>query len=361
MAHNKLLDVISCEMDNTTMVKRSEIDDFNTHAQLIVQESQEAIFYKDGRALDSFGPGRHSLKTDNLPIVRKFYEKVFGGRTPFQCSVFFVNKVLSLDFRWGTDAPIKLEDPVYKLLINVTAYGQMGIRIADSRKFVTKIVGKMTSYTNEDIRRTVLGSIIQSVKVNIAKAIVEEQVPILEISTKLDKIAGKIKENLVEEFDSFGLECSKFYLMNVAPLDEDMAALTKAKQDYITGVYAARTARESRDIQGFDYRTERQFNVLEEAAKNEGAGNVMAPGMGLGMGFGVGKGIANAVGETSEALSKKSSGPVCPTCGKEVPIGAAFCPFCGQKMQPAEKFCTKCGQKIPADAKFCPHCGQKVE
>ena len=360
MSHSKLLDVISCEMDNSTMVMRSEIDNFNTHAQLIVQESQEAIFYKDGRALDLFGPGRHSLKSDNLPFVRKFYESVFGGKTPFQCSVFFVNKVLSLDFRWGTDAPISLEDPVYKLLIHVTAYGQMGVRIADSRKFVTKIVGKMSHYSNEDIRKNVIGSLIQAVKVNIAKAIIEEQTPILEISTKLDKIASKIKENLVDEFDSFGLECSKFYLMNIAPLDEDMAALSKAKQDYITGVYAARTAKESRDIQGFDYRTERQFNVLEEAAKNEGAGNVMAPGMGLGMGFGVGKGIANAVGETTEALDKKSAGPTCPKCGKAVPVGAAFCPHCGNKMQ-TEKYCPKCGQKLPLDAKFCPYCGEKVE
>ena len=356
MAHSKLFDVISCEMDNDTFVQRSEIDNFNMKSQLVVAESQEAIFFKDGKALDLFGPGRHSLNSDNLPIIRSLYEKLFDKKTVFTCSVFFVNKVVPLDMKWGTDSPIDLMDPVYGLPIQVGAFGQMGVRIKDSRKFIAKISGQLRSFTNEDIARYIKGAVMQTVKVKIAEAIELEKVSVKQIAVHLQKLADRIKGELAEEFDFLGLECCKFYIMNIRAREEDMEALNK----YTQGVYEAKTARASRDIQGYDYRTERQFDVMEGAAKNAGAGNVMAPGLGLGMGFGLGKGVSNAMAETSaETLGKKSSN-VCPSCGAEVPVGSKFCPSCGAQQNVA-KFCSNCGQKLEAGAKFCPNCGTKVE
>lgn len=356
MAHGKFLDVISCEMDNDTLVKRSEIDNFNFKSQLIVHESQEAIFFKDGKALDLFGPGRYSLNSDNLPLIRNLFEKVFNNKTVFTCSVFFVNKIVALDMKWGTDSPIEIMDPVYNLQLHVGAFGQMGVRIQDSRKFISKISGQLRTFSNDEVSNHIKGAVMQTVKIKIAEAIVKEKVSIKEIPLHLKTIADRIKEELAEEFDFMGLECCKFYIMNIRPSESDMEDLSK----YISKTYEAQAAKASRDIQGYDYRTERQFDVMEEAAKNTGAGTTMAPGLGLGMGFGLGKGVSNAMQEASKESLETKSKKICPKCNQEVPIGAKFCPHCGEKIN-VDKFCPNCGKKLDANAKFCPECGQKVE
>ena len=115
-----LLDVIKYEGDNETLVHKSYIEDFNSKSQLIVNEAQEAIFYKDGQALDLFGSGRHSLNTNNLPVIKRIFGAIFGGKTPFSCEVFFINKITRLDIIWGTDTPIQLEDPKYHLLVGAS-------------------------------------------------------------------------------------------------------------------------------------------------------------------------------------------------------------------------------------------------
>ena len=356
MAHNKFLDVISCEMDNQTLVHRSEIDNFNFKSQLIVAESQEAVFFKDGKALDVFGPGRYSLNSDNLPLIRNFFEKMFNKKSVFTCSVFFINKAIPLDMKWGTDSPIEVMDPVYHLQLHVGAFGQMGIKIIDSRKFLAKCSGQLHTFTNENIASYLKGALMQVVKEKIAETILKEGVSIKEIPLHLSKIAKRIQEGLGEEFDYYGVECSKFYIMNIRPAEDDMNHL----ENVIAKQYAGRAERAYRDEQGYDYRTERQFNVLENAAKNEGAGNVMAPGLGLGMGFGVGRGVSNAMAElSSETIGKKVTN-ACPKCGQEVPVGAKFCPNCGEKMD-SKKFCPNCGKPLAPGAKFCGECGQKVE
>ena len=360
MAHAKLFDVISCEMSNDTFVQRSEIDDFNAKSQLIVAESQEAVFFKEGKALDLFGPGRHTLNSANLPIIRSFYEKLFDRKTVFPCSVFFVNKVVPLDMKWGTDSPIELVDPQYGLTIHVGAFGQMGVKIKDARKFIAKISGQLHTFTNDDVSRYIKGAVMQTVKVKIAEAIMSEKISIQAIAPHLKTLAERIQGELAEEFDFLGLELCKFYIMNIRALEEDMEVLDQARKDYVKGVFAAKTARESRDIQGYDYRTERQFDVMEEAAGNAGAGNVMAPGLGLGMGFGLGKGISNTMAETSQETMAKKPANKCPKCGAEVPTGAKFCPGCGEKLN-VQRFCSNCGQPLKEGDKFCANCGTKVE
>ena len=365
MAHNKLLDVISYAGDNQTFVHRSEIDNFNMMSQLVVNESQEAIFFKDGHALDLFGPGRYSLKSDNFPIVRNFFGKVFGGKDVFTCSVFFINKVATLDVPWGTDKEITVTDPEYGLIVHVRAYGTLGIRIKDSRKFLVKIVGQLNDYTNQDIVRQVRGMILQSVKQKIASAIVKNKVPILEIEAHLEELSQEIGAKLDEEFDYLGIECPKFYLESVSAEDKDLEELAKAKSAYASKIIGAHGEAESRRIQGYDYRTERQFDVLQDAAQNAGAGNVMAPGLGLGMGFGIGKGVAGGMENAAQAMNpnpqpqQQAAGAKCPQCGADIPAGARFCPGCGAQV-PQKRFCQECGAELAADAKFCPQCGKKV-
>ena len=172
--NNNYLDVIKYEGDNNSIVYKSHIENFNTKTQLIVNESQEAIFYKDGQALDLFPSGRHSLTTDNVPFLKKIFGKLFGGNTPFTCEVFFINKVSVLDVLWGTDTPITLEDPKYHLLVGLRANGQMGFRVTDSRKFVVKVVGQLTDFAVDNVKRSIKGMVMNNVKDLLAKKIIEE-------------------------------------------------------------------------------------------------------------------------------------------------------------------------------------------
>lgn len=361
MAHNKFFDVISYEMDNETLVHRSEIDNFNFKSQLVVAESQEAVFFKDGKALDLFGPGRHSLNSDNVPLLRGVFEKFFNKKTIFTCSVFFINKTIPLDMKWGTDSPIEIMDPVYGIQLHVGAFGQMGVRIADSRKFLAKCSGQLRTFTNDDISRYIKGALMQVVKQKIAEIILLEKVSIKEVPLHLDKIASRIQEKLADEFDYYGLECAKFYIMNIRPADDDMKHL----EYIIEKRYKGEGDKAYREIQGYNYQEERQFNVLEEAAKNTGAGNAMAPGLGIGMGLGIGRGVSNAMADTTNEVlgkpgAKTAPGMKCPKCGQDVPAGAKFCPNCGEKMN-VQKFCPNCGKPLTPGAKFCSECGQKVE
>ncbi len=359
MAKDGLLSVISFEGDNNTIIHKSEIVNFNTKSQLIVNQSQEALFFKDGMALDLFGPGRHTLSTANLPLIRKFFEKVFGGKTPFPCSVFFINKVAVLDIPWGTENAIPYEDPLYGIFTNIKGYGQFGIRVKDSRKFIVKIVGQLTNFTNQDIANTVRGAVLQTVKNEVANALKQQEVPVLEISTRLTELANIIQQKLNTEFDYLGLECSKFYIMNLVAADSDIEELKKAKSAYATKIIEAKGLRASRDIQGYDYKTERQFDVLEKAASNEGAGNVMGPAMGLGMGLGVGKTMSNAMESTYDNMDSSNMSK-CPNCGEVVSANARFCSACGKEII-RKKFCSSCGQEVPFGARFCSACGNKIE
>ena len=133
------LHVIEQEMTNDQLVVRHHVEDFNAKSQLIVYESQEALFYKNGQALDLFPSGRHELTSENVPLLKRIFGGLFGGKTPLPCDVYFINKVNVLDVIWGTDSPIELEDPKYHLLVRVRANGQTGIRVKDSRRFAAGV------------------------------------------------------------------------------------------------------------------------------------------------------------------------------------------------------------------------------
>jgi len=206
---------------------------------------------------------------------------------------------------------------------------------------------------------------LQTVKQNIAKTIVEQKVSILEVMTHLEEISSIIQAKLADEFDNLGLECQKFFIESINAEDKDLESLKAAKQQYASTIFEARGKAASREIQGFDYRTERQFDVLEGAAKNQGAGNVMAPGMGLGMGLGVGRVVSGEMENTAKAMrtetsTEKPAGTVkCPDCGFENKVGSKFCNNCGAKLS-SEKFCPNCGAKYQEGQKFCGECGEKL-
>lgn len=360
--HNNLLDVISYEGGNDILVHHSLIEDFNSKSQLIVNESQEALFYKEGQALDLFGPGRHTLSTSNLPLLRKVVGALFGGNTPYPCDVFFINKVCVMDIMWGTDSPIALEDPKYQLLINVRANGSMALYVEDSRRFVVNVVGQLPEYGVDSVKKAIKGAVMSVIKNSIATAIASEGISILEVTTHLLELGEKCLGLVNKELEFFGLKLKKFYINSISCPDEDLKELKEMKSKATAMVIEAGAKAKSREIQGYDYRTERQFDVLDKAASNTGgaAGAFVGAGVGLGVGVGVGTAVSGVAKDAMTSQPQAAGTVKCAKCGAEIPASAKFCPNCGQENKPQAHFCPNCGNKVEAGAKFCPNCGQKL-
>ena len=389
------LDIISCQMSNEVLVQRSHIKDFNAKSQLVVHESQEAIFFKEGQALDLFQSGRHALNSDNLPFFRKIFGKLFGGadKTPFTCDVYFINKAYALEIPWGTPLPITLNDPEFNYPVGVRSNGQSGLRVKDSRKFVVKVVGQLETITVETVKRQIKGMLLTSLTNVIADTIVTEKVGILQISTQLERLSKVIQMRLNEKLDDIGLEAVHFNIGTIFASDEDMAKLKKSREMGLMAQGEADRMRILADAEaermrklGYTYQQEKTFKVMETAAANTAsAGSMINAGLGFGMGLGVMGEVGKAAGSvmnTSDTNMKacpqcNAQSPIaakfCATCGKPFPVaatcpkcaapvdaGARFCPNCGQSLAaPANKFCPDCGKQADAAAKFCPDCGHK--
>ena len=364
-------DVIRYVGDNRVLVARSEIEDFNAKSQLIVDESQEAIFYKDGQALDLFGPGRHPLNSDNVPILKKLFGAIFKNKTPFPCHVYFINKVTVLTQLWGTDTPIQTQDPKFGILVHARAHGQYGIRVADSRRFVVGIVGQLADFSTEAIHKYIKGLIVSKAKIEIAKAIAGEKISYVDIAQYQDSIGQKVLAAINADLEEYGLLVTNFYIESINIPDEDFALLRQKREEFAAGMaeieleaertrLLAKARAEARATEGFTYQEEQKFDVLKTAAGNQGsAGNLMGVGMGLGMGAAMGGAIggsaASAAGVMNATGEKK-----CPSCGASVAANAKFCPECGNKI-PTVRYCSNCGTKLADGAKFCPECGTKAE
>jgi membrane protease subunit (stomatin/prohibitin family) len=341
-----LLDRIKFDGTPELLVWKYPKENIVLGSQLIVNESQEAVFFKDGQALDIFGPGATTLHTNNIPLLQKLVNLPFGGETPFAAEVFFVNKVSKLNYKWGTQSPIPVQDPKYNVLISVGAYGQYGLKIIDSRAFVTQLVGTMPVWDSGKVADYFKGLVITKVKDSIAKYVVRKGISIVELSAFLDELSTFATDAIREELNRFGIELLNFFVTSINIPDEE----TKKIQE-------GQFQRLQMDQLGDErYQRMRSLDVLETAAGNPGAtGTLMAGGLGLGMGVAM-MGQANALSQGPGAVPPPQ--PSAPAGGPAggTPVGGTPCPKCGTALPPGAKFCTQCGFQFPAAAK-CPHCG----
>ena len=357
-------------------------------AQLIVNESQEAIFYKGGQALDLFDPGTHTLTTANLPFVRKLINLPFGGKTPFAAEVYFVSKALALAQDWGTKTPFMILDPKYSVSIPIRAYGQYALRVTNSREFVTQIAGASggatrssgandaasRSFTSQvapvsvgdvsrtistnasDIARNLLESlIIGSVQQGIGERL-DEGMSVLEIANHVVDVSHRTRELLAANYQTFGVELVNFVLesVNFDPNDESVKQLRSmlnegARLDYVGGAF-----RRNQDF----YRSERQFDVLDNAAGSGGVGPVMSAAMGVGMGFGAASSAGNLA---RESMSPVKQSVACAKCESPLDPHARFCGNCGEAAPVSNVPCSKCSTRNPTNARFCSNCGERLE
>jgi membrane protease subunit (stomatin/prohibitin family) len=385
----KIFDIIKYEGPNDVFVWKFPGEDFNTLSQLIVHEAQEAVFFKDGQALDLFGPGKYTLHTQNIPLIRRVVNIPFNGESPFHCEVYFINKVVSMDVKWGTSSPIPIQDAVYKIILPVRANGQFAVRVVDSKNLLIKLVGSVDVFDQNTLRKYFKGILLTNIKDYIAKQFAQNQVSFLEIHSHLKEIAAGIQNDLAQEFISYGIELVNFNINEITPPEDDPSYLQLKK---------ALAKKAEMSVMGYDYQQERAFNVLDKAAANEGgSANFMGAGMGLGMGINVGNAIGGAMGgamtnvqPSMQPESKVEAAKVkCAKCGASMPENAKFCLECGGKIEPPnyddkviclnckasvprgnfclecgaklEAVCSKCGAKLIQGARFCLHCGNKIE
>ena len=129
----RIADIIKYEGDNSTLVWKYPLEDFNSLTQLIVHESQEAIFFMNGQALDLFGPGRYTLDTQNIPMLGRLLNGATKGKTPFHCEVYFINKAVVMGMKWGTDSRVHFIDPLTGIPLEIGASGEINLQVQESR------------------------------------------------------------------------------------------------------------------------------------------------------------------------------------------------------------------------------------
>lgn len=334
-------------------------EELGTWTQLIVNESQEAVLFKDGRALDLFGAGRHTLETQNIPILNKIINLPFGGRSPFAAEVWYVNMLSTLDVKWGTPSPIQMQDARYGIFVPVRANGLFGIRVEDARKFLIKLVGTMHAFDRNMLTNYFRGLCVTKVKDVLSSYLLKKQISVLEINAYIDELSGYMKERIEPDMAEYGIRLINFYVNEISVPEED-PSVRKLKD--------ALAKKAEMDIIGFDYRQERSFNALEGAASNPGSAGAlfMGAGIGTGMGLGMGSAMGAAFGGISGELRTEQSGErpgqeqqlLCPGCGSRIPAGGRFCPECGI---PLAKKCPKCNAAIEGDPRFCPECGERLK
>ncbi|MCL2108015.1 MAG: SPFH domain-containing protein [Oscillospiraceae bacterium] len=414
-------EVIKFDGSPDALVWKFPEEDFNATSQLVVDETHEALLVINGNAADLFGPGRRTLSVPNIPLARNLIEIPTDGKSPFPCKIFFINKVHAMDLRWGTFGPIALEDPLYDIFMHVMANGSMTVSVAESRKFMLKMVGFRDGFSPEEMIQKFRGIISSHVKDCLSKIMINGMLSYFMINANVFELSGVIKERLDEIFDEYGIKIQYFNIETVEVPREDYEAVTKAKE-----------RRSGRLIEGYSWQEERQMMIAEKFAGNEGTmGNMGGAVGGFMMGTAMSGSIAdiargalepsalpsgtppkNTVGAASpigsrgagavnvnefftpktDADSQSSSGAQpanCPHCNAEIQENAKFCLECGEKIvqvQPQEngvtcsscgeatpggkfclhcgaalaKKCPKCGIEIPANGKFCLECGEKL-
>lgn len=285
-----LIDVVTIEANDQELVAKFPSDNLRLGTQLVVHPAQTAFFVHGGKVCDEFTAGTYTLKNEELPILNNLVNLPFGGDSPFKAEVWFISRLSKLDIKWGTTQPIQLEDPRYKIIVPVRAYGQYGFKVANPRTFLETLVGNLTSFSTDKIEQYFKGKIVMQLSSLIAQKIAKDNVSILDINTQLLDMSAFCQQQLNQSICNYGIELVDFTIMSVNVPEEDpsIQRLKEAKD------LAARLKVTGRDV----YQMERSFDVLETAAGNTGAGGqMMAMGAGLGAGIGVGSAIGTMAGQ----------------------------------------------------------------
>lgn len=349
-------------------------EDFNNNSQLIVAESEEVIFVKDGIAVQTFPAGKYTLNTANYPFIGALRKKFSGGTSPFSCMVYFVNKAHALELFWGTDPAMQLNDKQFGI-VSVGANGSYSIQVKDGKKFLMKLVGNnVPFFTDVEINKYFRTAFMSKIKVYIAKFLKQENLSVLDLLTEYESIAEKMIPQLDEVLDEYGVRLVNFYIggINIPETDPSYMRI----QDAVSRMRRM-------DVYGDQYGRLTGEMLLENMSASPAAGGAAGAGMGMGMGMmagGMMGGIASQVfAPVGQAMQQGVQQPIqrgggsryapqetniggssvkCPVCGEDNPASSKLCNSCGAKME-TKCFCNNCGAELAPGVKFCGNCGTR--
>lgn len=410
-------EIIKYEGDNSTFIWKHSSEDFNSLTQLIVHESQEAIFFMNGQALDLFGPGRYTLETQNIPKIGKALNRTTDDKTPFHCEVYFINKTVQMAVKWGTDSKVRFIEPTFGVPIEIGASGEMNLMVSDPRKLLIKLVGTMNGIAWGDHSGNFTKSLSASfrplistaVKTNLSTAIKSQNINILEVDESLTLLSDVLKANITPGFEEYGLTIPEFFVTTVVlpkndpnfkrirelhtittiktAMAESAATITIAERQAVLEKETTETEKTRREAEreliraqteaqvakmsgftaaevmrakGYDGKDVLQAEVQKAYAEcignmNISGGSVAGDMIGLGVGMAAAGTVSGQIGEMFKGFGGT------PTTEKSP--SKIICPNCNTEVPENSKFCLECGAKIETleeNEMICLACGKKT-
>lgn len=411
----QIAEIIKYEGDNSTFIWKHPCEDFNSLTQLIVHESQEAIFFMNGQALDLFGPGRYTLETQNIPKIGKFLNRTTGGETPFHCEVYFINKTVQMAVKWGTDSKVRFIEPTFGVPLEIGASGEMNLMVSDPRKLLVKIVGTMNGIAWDDRNGGFAKSLSASfrplistaVKTNLSSCIKSQNINILEIDESLGLLSDVLRTNILPGFEEYGLTILEFYVTTVVlpesdpnfkrirelhtislqkkmveaettiktAMAESQASITAAERQAVleqettaTEVTRREAEREliraqaeaqAAKLSGFaEAEVMRAKGYTEKDVIQAEVQKAYAEGIGNMNISGGGGGVAGDM--IGLGVGMAAAGAVSGQMG-EMLKGFGTMPTAEQPQHTAKIVCPNCNSEVPENSRFCLECGTKIE
>lgn len=290
----RIIDVVQFLDDSGREIVHREPEggpgDFRLGSQVIVRESQTAVFFRDGKALDVLGPGRHTITTANIPILASLISLATSGKSPFPAEVVFVNMRQFLDQKWGTPEPIAFRDAEFGM-VRLRAFGNYTYQVKDPALFVNKIVGQQGIYTTGDVADYLRAIVVSK----FTDLLGEQRRSVLDLAAHYNEFGAGAKAELGDDFAGLGLNLMALYVQAITPTEETAKAIDERASMGAIGNLDA-------------YMKFKAARALGDAAQNQGGGGVAATGVGLGAGLGLGAQMAGMMGESFRSAAGSGAG-----------------------------------------------------
>ena len=339
-----LMEVIEwMDMTGSDMIHRfpeQGSTDIKQGAQLIVRESQSAVFFKGGRAYDVVGPGRHTLSSLNIPLLTRALSLPWNFKSPIRCEVYFINHKVFTNLKWGTKDPVAFRDKELGL-VRLRGYGAYTFRITQSCQFFKKLVGRESKFNTHYIWDYIRDCIVARINDMFG----EKLETIFDLPAQFDELGNDIKLRISNDFTKYGLELIDFFVTSITPPEEVQKMIDEKSSMKAVG-----------DLDKF---------LKYSLAKAMGSGGDSAQaGVGIGMGAGIGLMVPGLLqGALSPEQRDLKTEPLptvtCPKCNSDTPENSRFCYKCGHQIVTVNK-CTDCEAELPVEANFCYNCGKKL-
>ena len=311
-------------------------------AQLTVRESQAAVFFYKGKAVGAFGPGRHTLKTANIPILTKIASIPWGMTSPLRAEMYFVNLKVFTNLKWGTRDPVAFKDSELGL-IRLRAFGVFNLQVVQPVLFINSLVGTQGMFSTNEIEEYLNRVIVSRFNDYMGETIDS----ILNLPAKYDELSEGLAERLKEDFSHFGIRLTHLYINSITPPPEVQQAIDDRSR---MGVFN-------------DMNKLMQMKAamaMEKASESEGGGSEMGMGTSLGLMMPAMFAQYFTGAQNRQGQDGTQQMATCPECQNPIPSSAKFCPDCGHQLLVFQQ-CPRCSKNLTPNAKFCSRCGYAAE